>query len=225
MDHKTRGMRIAIAGLMATILVAGCMERAAKETAAPKPSAKKSEPMPPVDGVETATFGSGCFWCTEAVFQNLKGVQTVTSGYSGGSVKNPTYEQICTKTTGHAEVIQITFDPAAVSYKDLLEVFWHTHDPTTRDRQGGDVGPQYRSVVFYHNDKQKDLATKAKAALDEAKVFPAPIVTEIEPISAFYPAEDYHQNYYEAHSGQPYCRNVIGPKLEKLHKVFQDKLR
>ena len=173
----------------------------------------------------TATFGNGCFWCTEAVFQRLKGVKTVVSGYSGGSVKNPTYRQVCTGTTGHAEAIQITYDPKEISYEDLLAVFWHTHDPTTKDRQGNDVGTQYRSVIFYHSDEQKQLAEENKKKLDESGLFRAPIVTEIVPSTEFYRAEDYHQNYYNQNSGQPYCRAMIGPKLEKLKKVFKDKLK
>jgi peptide-methionine (S)-S-oxide reductase len=149
----------------------------------------------------------------------------VVSGYSGGTVKNPTYRQVCTGTTGHAEALQITFDPKEISYEDLLAVFCHTHDPTTKDRQGNDVGTQYRSVIFYHSDEQKQLAEKNKKKLDESGLFPAPIVTEIVPATEFYPAEDYHQNYYNQNSGQPYCRAIIGPKVEKLKKVFKDKLK
>ncbi len=176
-------------------------------------------------GLERATFGAGCFWCTEAVFQQLKGVQTVVSGYSGGSVKAPSYRQVCTGATGHAEAIQVTYDPAVISYEELLEVFWKTHDPTTRDRQGNDVGTQYRSVIFYHSDGQKQLAEQYKEKLDAAGVFAAPIVTEIVPFKEFYRAESYHQNYFADNSRQPYCRVVIHPKLEKLKKVFQDKLK
>jgi peptide-methionine (S)-S-oxide reductase len=184
-------------------------------------SATEKEPA----GSAIATFGNGCFWCTEAVFQRLKGVNKVFSGFSGGSVKNPTYRQVCTGTTGHAEALQITYDPKEISYEDLLAVFWHTHDPTTKDRQGNDVGTQYRSVIFYHSDEQKQLAEKNKKKLDESGLFPAPIVTEIVPATEFYPAEDYHQNYYNQNSGQPYCRAIIGPKVEKLKKVFKDKLK
>jgi peptide-methionine (S)-S-oxide reductase len=183
------------------------------------------EPADPPAEVETATFGNGCFWCTEAVFQRLKGVKTVASGYSGGTVKNPTYRQVCTGTTGHAEAIEITFDPKVIPFEELLAVFWHTHDPTTKDRQGNDIGTQYRSVIFYHNDKQKKLAEDYKKKLDASGLFSAPIVTEIVPYSVFYKAEDYHQNYYNDNSRQPYCRAVIGPKLEKLKKVFHDKLK
>jgi peptide-methionine (S)-S-oxide reductase len=175
--------------------------------------------------LEKATFGSGCFWCTEAVFQRLKGVQTVVSGYSGGQVPRPTYEQVCSGATGHAEAIQITFDPAQISYAELLEVFWKTHDPTTLNRQGNDVGTQYRSVVFYHNDQQRKLAEEYKHKLDAAKAFRAPIVTEIAPYREFYAAEDYHQDYFRLHGRQPYCQYVIRPKVEKLEKVFADKLK
>jgi peptide-methionine (S)-S-oxide reductase len=182
--------------------------------------AKESPP-----GMAKATFGAGCFWCTEAVFQQLKGVKSVVSGYSGGSVKNPTYQQVCTGTTGHAEAIQVTYDPAVISYEELLEVFWQTHDPTTRDRQGNDVGPQYRSVIFYHTDEQKLLAEHYKQKLDAAKAFPVPIVTEIIPFTEFYRAEGYHQNYFEENPAQPYCRAIIRPKVEKVKKVFQDKLK
>lgn len=177
------------------------------------------------DGLQVATFGSGCFWCTEAVFQQLKGVQSIASGYSGGHVRNPTYRQVCDGTTGHAEVIQVTYDPAVVTYAELLEVFWKTHDPTTLNRQGHDVGRQYRSVIFFHNDQQKQEAESYKSKLDAAGVFSDPIVTEITRFSRFYPAEDYHQNYYNDNPYQGYCRAIIGPKLEKMRAVFRDKLK
>jgi peptide-methionine (S)-S-oxide reductase len=174
---------------------------------------------------ETATFGNGCFWCTEAVFQQLEGVKKVTSGYSGGHVPNPTYEQVCAKNTGHAEALQIVYDPSVISFDELLEVFWKTHDPTTLNRQGNDVGPQYRSVIFYHNDTQKEKAEAYKAQLDKSGAWPDPIVTAIEPFKNFYPAEDYHQNYYKLNGKAPYCQYVIRPKLEKFEKVFKDKLK
>jgi peptide-methionine (S)-S-oxide reductase len=180
---------------------------------------------PPPAGSEQATFGAGCFWCTEAVFQQLNGVLAVQPGYSGGSVKNPTYEQVCRGTTGHAEVIQVTFDPKVISYRELLEVFWKTHDPTTRNRQGNDRGLQYRSAIFYLTLEQRELAEMYKQKLNEAGAFAAPIVTEIVPFAEFYPAESYHQNYYLDNSRQPYCSVIIRPKLEKFQKVFQDKLR
>jgi peptide-methionine (S)-S-oxide reductase len=199
-----------------------------EEPANPKPKSPAGNdhksPAPP-DGIATATFGNGCFWCTEAVFQRLKGVKTVVSGYSGGTSKYPTYRQVCTGATGHAEAIQVTYDPKEISYDDILAVFWHSHDPTTKDRQGNDVGTQYRSVIFYHSDEQKQLAEKYKKKLDDSGLFHAPIVTEIVPFTEFFKAEDYHQNYYNQHSAQPYCRMIIGPKLEKVKKVFHDKLK
>jgi len=174
---------------------------------------------------DTATFGSGCFWCTEAVFQQVKGVDTVISGYSGGHVAKPTYKQVCSGTTGHAEVLQIVFNPALVSYSQLLEMFWYSHDPTTLNRQGNDEGTQYRSVVFYHNEQQKKEAEFYKKKLEEQKVFNSPIVTEISPLINFYPAEDYHQNYYNENSSQPYCMYIVRPKLEKFKKAFATKLK
>ena len=169
---------------------------------------------------DTATFGSGCFWCTEAIFQQLKGVLKVESGYSGGARPNPTYEQVSSGATGHAEVTQITFDPSVISFDELLEVFWKTHDPTTLNRQGADVGTQYRSVIFYHNENQKQIAESYKIKLDAGGSWDKPIVNEISAYSAFYKAEDYHQNYYNNNKRAPYCTFVIGPKLEKFEKVF-----
>jgi peptide-methionine (S)-S-oxide reductase len=177
------------------------------------------------ENLSLATFGSGCFWCTEAVFLNVDGVVKVASGYSGGKVKNPSYKEICSGLTGHAEVIQLTYDPAKVSYDALLEIFWGTHDPTTLNKQGADEGTQYRSVVFYHNEEQKLLAEEYKKKLDESGAFNDPIVTEISPITTFYVAEDYHQNYYNLNGTAPYCKFVIQPKLEKFKKVFKDKLK
>ncbi len=174
---------------------------------------------------ETTTLGTGCFWCTEAIFQQLKGVISATSGYSGGHVDNPTYKEVCEGTTGHAEVIQIVYDPSIISFDELLEVFWQTHDPTTLNRQGNDVGPQYRSVIFYHNNEQKKKAEKYKAELDKSKAFDNPIVTEISPFTTFYKAENYHQDYYNNNGSQPYCYYVIKPKLEKFNKVFKDKIK
>lgn len=174
---------------------------------------------------DTATFGNGCFWCTEAVFQQVKGVDTVISGYSGGLVKNPSYKQVCNGTTGHAEVLRIVYDPSLVTYSKLLEMFWYSHDPTTLNRQGNDEGTQYRSVVFYHNEQQKKEAEFYKKKLEDAKVFNDPIVTEISPLTNFYPAEDYHQNYYNQNGSQPYCMYVVRPKVEKFKKVFGDQLK
>jgi len=172
--------------------------------------------------LETATFGNGCYWCTEAVFQRVKGVERVTSGFMGGHLANPTYEQVCTGRTGHAEVLHLQFDPAQISYEKLLEIFWSSHDPTTLNRQGNDIGPMYRSAIFYHNDAQKELATKYKQRLDEARAFNAPIVTEITQASEFYPAPDYHQDYYNRNkSKNPYCK-MITYKLQNFRKAFKD---
>ena len=167
---------------------------------------------------EKATFGAGCFWCVEAVFQRLEGVKDVVPGYCGGDKDNPTYKEICTGMTGHAEVAQITFDPATISFDELLNMFWQSHDPTTRDRQGNDVGTQYRSAVFYHNEEQRSAAEESKENLDNSKIFSNQIVTEITALNQFWPAEDYHNNYYDNNPNQPYCRIVIKPKLDKLFK-------
>lgn len=174
---------------------------------------------------ETITLGNGCFWCTEAIFQQVKGVIKVTSGYSGGHVVNPTYEQVCEKNTGHAEVLQVVFDSTQISVDEILEIFWQTHDPTTLNRQGNDVGPQYRSVVFYHNENQKARAEFFKKQLDTSGAFPGKIVTAIEPFQNFYAAENYHQDYYNRNGNQPYCYFVIRPKLEKFEKAFKDKIK
>lgn len=175
--------------------------------------------------LEKATFGSGCFWCSEAVFQQIKGVHSVVSGYSGGIVEQPTYEQVCTGQTGHAEVIQISYDPNVITFADLLEVFWQTHDPTTLNQQGNDIGTQYRSVIFYHTPEQKRQAEHYKQKLDQEHAFRRPIVTEITAFAEFYPAEDYHRDYYNQHKGQGYCMAVIRPKVSKVKKVFHDKLK
>ncbi len=177
--------------------------------------------MNPTNQIEVATLGGGCFWCTEAVFQLLPGVKSVTSGYAGGHTENPTYKDICTGETGHAEVIQIAFDPEKVSYETVLDTFWEAHDPTTLNRQGNDVGTQYRSTIMYHSPAQKAAAEKSKTAAQ--KNFARPIVTEIVPLKKFYPAEDYHQDYYRANPNQGYCRAVIRPKVEKFEKKFNPK--
>lgn len=168
---------------------------------------------------ETATFGGGCFWCTEAVFRQLKGVQSVVSGYCGGDVDRPTYEQVCSGRTGHAEVVRIVYDPATISYRDLLMVFWKTHDPTTLNRQGNDVGTQYRSVVFYETEAERLQAEQLKHELDAAGMFSGPIVTSIVPAVEFYPAEEYHQDYFNRNPRQPYCQAIIRPKLDKLRTL------
>ncbi len=175
--------------------------------------------------LETATFGAGCFWCVEAVFQQLEGVHEVVSGYTGGTTVNPTYQAVCSEMTGHAEVIQIQFDPTVISYEELLEVFWHTHDATTLNRQGNDVGTRYRSAIFYHTEEQQRIAEQSKADMDKSDMWEDPIVTEITPIDTFYTAEDYHQNYFRLNSRQPYCQFVIHPKMQKFTKDFKDKLK
>jgi len=181
----------------------------------------KEEKMIDTTKYSIATFGSGCFWCTEAIFERVKGVVKVVSGYSGGSVPNPTYDAVCTGLTGHAECTQIYFDPNVISYAELLEIFFKTHDPTSLNRQGADVGTQYRSVIFYHDENQKELAEKVKQELSEAKIWDKPIVTEITQFKKFYPAEDYHQNYYAKNPNQGYCAFVITPKIEKFEKIFK----
>jgi peptide-methionine (S)-S-oxide reductase len=189
------------------------------------PQQEESSVSPDTQPTEVATFGAGCFWCVEAVFEELRGVISVESGYSGGSIANPTYEQVCSGTTGHAEVCRITFDPSVISYKELLEVFWKTHDPTTLNRQGGDEGTQYRSVIFFHSDEQRQLAETYKLRLDESGAFSAPIVTEIIPAAEFYSAEDYHQEYFRNNPNQGYCRAVVRPKVEKFRQAFSEKLK
>lgn len=183
---------------------------------------KKETTMP--EKLDTAVFGAGCFWCVEAIFQRLKGVQFVESGYAGGTVENPTYQQVCAGYTGHAEVARITYDPSVISFEELLEVFWTTHDPTTLNRQGADIGTQYRSVIFYQNDEQKEIAERSKNEVG-AKLWDDPVVTEISPLTNFYKAEDYHQNYYNENPNQGYCMAVINPKVSKFKKKFADKLK
>ena len=174
---------------------------------------------------EAATLAGGCFWCLEAVYNDLRGVDKVVSGYSGGDVHNPSYRDVCSGQTGHAEVVQITFDPQMVTFGELLQVFFTIHDPTTRDRQGMDVGTQYRSAIFYHTPEQKTVAENVIAEMEAAKIYDAPIVTEVTPFTIFYPAEDYHQRYYEQNPDEGYCRAIIAPKVSKFRKVFLEKLR
>jgi peptide-methionine (S)-S-oxide reductase len=185
-----------------------------------------NSPIKPVKAkLDTATFATGCFWCTEAKFKQLRGVKTVVSGFSGGSIANPTYKEVCTGTTGHAEACNIVYDPAVISYDELLQAFFVAHDPTQLNRQGNDVGTQYRSAIFYHNAAQKQKADYYIAKLNTEKAYPKKIVTQVTPYKIFYKAEDYHQNYYALNSNQPYCRAVIQPELEKFNKVFKDKLK
>ena len=178
------------------------------------------------DQTDTATFGTGCFWCTEAIFQELNGVLNVTSGYSGGSTRNPTYKEVCSGETGHAECVQVVYEPGKISYDDLLQVFFEVHDPTSLNRQGADIGTQYRSAIFYHNDEQKQKAEYYKNELNKSGAYDKPIVTEITAFTKFYPAEDYHQEYYDNNKNtNPYCSVVIRPTLEKFEKVFAKKLK
>jgi peptide-methionine (S)-S-oxide reductase len=177
------------------------------------------------NNVETATLANGCFWCSEAVFQRLKGVKSILPGYAGGTVKNPSYQQVCTGTTGHTESIQIKFDPNVISFEKILDIFWHTHDPTTLNRQGNDVGTQYRSAVFYHDQNQKKIAEDSKKDLSQKGIYKDPIVTEITPFTNFYVAENYHKNYYQNHSSEPYCSFVINPKIDKLFEQYRNQIK
>lgn len=181
--------------------------------------------MSQTDQTEIATLGGGCFWCLDTIFRDLRGVLVVRSGYAGGSAPNPTYRDVCTGTTGHAEVVQITFDPQAISFRELLEVFFVVHDPTTLNRQGADVGPQYRSAVFHHSPEQEATARQVISDVTTGGHWDAPLVTEVAPFTTFYPAEDYHQGYFALHGDEPYCRSVIAPKVAKFRKHFLDRLK
>jgi len=203
------------------LLNAGCSQPTKVETKNTETTMTTMKP----ENLDTATFGAGCFWCVEAIFLEMKGVVSVTSGYTGGEVKNPTYKEVCSGTTGHAEVTQVIYDPSQSSFKDMLEVFWQIHDPTTLNKQGADVGTQYRSAVFYHNDRQREEAEYFKQKLIEEKAYDKPIITEITPLKEFYKAEDYHQNYYGQNGEQTYCVYVIRPKLDKFRKAFKHKLK
>jgi peptide-methionine (S)-S-oxide reductase len=210
-------------GLAATFIAAiflGCSQaQTTNET-------KKMDPITVNNaGLDTATLGAGCFWCVEAVYQNVEGVEKVVSGYSGGTVKNPSYKEVCLGITGHAEVCNVIFDPKKVTFEEILEVFWGTHDPTTLNRQGNDIGTQYRSVIFYHNQEQKDVAEKYKAQLNVSGNFTNPVITEISAFSNFYTAEDYHQNYFNQNGEESYCQFVVRPKVEKFKKAFSDKVK
>ncbi|HAH46852.1 peptide-methionine (S)-S-oxide reductase MsrA [Gimesia sp.] len=211
-------------------LISGCEKSISLEDrpvamASEQPQSQASPAAQEEEGLEVVTLGSGCFWCTEAVFRELKGVKSAVSGYSGGKIDNPTYKAVCSGTTGHAEVIQVTFDPQQISFTDLLKAFWETHDPTTLNRQGADVGTQYRSAIFYHNEQQKEAAIAYKKQLDDSGQFKSPIVTEITEFDKFYPAEDYHQDYFKLNPENQYCQYVIRPKLEKFRSKFSDKLK
>ena len=204
------------------LLIIGCFLLSVV-TSQGQSKAKPTTTMNPT--LETATLGSGCFWCTEAVYLSVKGVKEVVSGYSGGKVKDPTYREVCSGLTGHAEVVQVKFDPAVISFEGILEIFWNTHDPTTLNRQGADEGTQYRSVIFYHSEEQRKTAEAYKSQLDKSGVYRSKIVTEISPAATFYKAEDYHQNYYALNPDQGYCQYVIRPKVEKFKKQFAGKLK
>jgi peptide-methionine (S)-S-oxide reductase len=225
-------MRTKLALTLAAIAIAGSFFLAMVVAEVPDTSNSTEHTMPRPDNsqpsdnanLETATFASGCFWCSDAVFQQLRGVKSLVSGYSGGLAENPTYEQVCSGTTGYAEAIQVTFDPAVISYSDLLQVFWQTHDPTTLNRQGNDIGTQYRSAVFYHSEEQHKQAEEYKQQLDGSKTFGGPIVTEITQFTNFIPAEKYHQDYYQQNPNQGYCQYVIRPKVEKFRKQFANLL-
>jgi peptide-methionine (S)-S-oxide reductase len=221
---KQNGMKLFLTGVLVTLATLySCAQKQHKKNISKDMTTNTNGSVNTT--TDTATFGTGCFWCTEAIFQQLDGVIKSTSGYSGGHVANPSYKEVCTGGTGHAEVIQVVYDPKKITFDELLEVFWKTHDPTTLNRQGNDVGPQYRSVVFYHNNEQKEKAEKYKAELDKSGAFNNPIVTEISPFTNFYAAENYHQDYYNQNGSQPYCNFVIRPKVEKFQKVFKLKLK
>lgn len=209
------------------LLSVGCIGKP-KKSETDKPAENKNETTMEIKDStirDTATFGAGCFWCVEAIFQEVIGVHSVKSGYAGGTKVDPTYEEITSGTTGHVEVTQLIYDPTVTSFKELLEVFWEIHDPTSRDKQGNDVGPQYRSAVFYHTQKQKEEAEFYKNKLNEEKAFAKPVITEIAPMTKFYRAEDYHQDYYKNNSDQTYCVYIIRPKLDKFRKAFKSKLK
>ena len=231
MSGRSDSLNILAAVVSVGMLLAGtsCNQQNSEDdtvmTTEPMEQPDASSGQSATNETEVATLGAGCFWCVEAVFLQLEGVLSVESGYCGGRIENPTYEQICTGTTGHAEVCQIRYDPAKITFDELLEVFWKTHDPTTRNQQGNDVGPQYRSAVFYHDDGQKTFAVERKRQLDAAGIWQDPIVTEINPYAKFYKAEDYHQQYYNRNAEAGYCQFIIRPKVEKVREVFKDKLR
>lgn len=216
-------MNLKLITLSASMLIMGVISSCGQKN---KQATQQQSMVTPANSrTEMATFGSGCFWCTEAIFQQVKGILKVESGYSGGKVKNPTYKEVCSGLTGHAEVVQLTFDPGKITYDELLEIFWKTHDPTTLNKQGADEGTQYRSVIFYHDENQQKLAELYKEKLDKSGAFSKPIVTEISPYGTFYKAEDYHQNYYNLNGNAPYCSYVIQPKLDKFKKAFGEKIK
>ncbi|MDB2687306.1 peptide-methionine (S)-S-oxide reductase MsrA [Mariniblastus sp.] len=228
MKYFSRPLSLIIAACLSLISLTGCEAPAGhdiKNFPAPDPSPQSTDTTEGTPKMEIATFGGGCFWCTEAIFQQLKGVNSVKSGYMGGHVDNPTYEQVCGKQTGHVEVIQIEFDPSVIRFEDLLHVHWKTHDPTTMDQQGNDKGPQYRSAVFYHDEVQQEKTASYKKKLNDQNVFGVPVVTVIEPAAKFWEAEDYHQNYFGKNPNDGYCQFMIPSKLKKLKAAFADKIK
>lgn len=230
MNLLAKNMNLKAALGLVALAMGGLISCAQQSPSADQQTTKKKETTMSTASfsgkTDTATLANGCFWCTEAIFEQLDGVISAVSGYTGGQVENPTYKQVCTGETGHAEALQIVYDPAKISFDELLEVFWETHDPTTLNRQGNDIGTQYRSGVFYHNQEQKEKAEKYKVELNKSGAFDKPIVTEITPFTNFYPAEDYHQQYFENNeNANPYCKIVIRPKVDKFRKVFKDKLK
>jgi peptide-methionine (S)-S-oxide reductase len=227
---QTQSMLTLLTGCLLAMSITACQGQNKKQDALTKKMTADTKPLPVTtvslpQGQAVATFGNGCFWCTEAVFEGLKGVVSSTSGYSGGFIKNPAYKEVCNGTTGHAEVIQVVYDPAKVSFEKLLAVFFETHDPTKLNRQGADVGTQYRSAVFYHTPEQKQQAEQTIKKLNDAGAFDNKIVTEVTPFANFYAAEDYHQAYFKLNGEQPYCQFVVRPKVEKFRKVFADDLK
>ena len=224
LKNRNKQTVVNLGGLvLSTFLLLSCQVNSMEQEVSKK-SSNMSESNKNV-ALDTATFGAGCFWCVEAVFEDLKGVESVVSGYSGGEVINPSYKEVCTGRTGHAEVCQIIYDPKVISFEELLEVFWVTHDPTTLNGQGADSGTQYRSAIFYHNDSQKDIAERYKVKLNASDAFDDPIVTEITEYTNFFAADNYHQEYFKLNGEQPYCRAVIKPKVDKFKKVFKDRLK
>lgn len=212
---------ILVLTIISTVALQGCQESTNQNEIKNKKNMSEAQNK----NLTTATFASGCFWCTEAIFERVKGVYSIESGYTGGTVENPTYQQVCNGNTNHAEAIQLMFDSSEITYDELLEIFWKTHDPTTLNKQGADTGTQYRSAIFYHNEEQKRKAEFYKDELNKAGLWNDPIVTEIVPFKKFYKAEDYHQDYYENNPNQGYCAYVITPKVEKFEKIFKDKLK
>jgi peptide-methionine (S)-S-oxide reductase len=229
----TEGRTLGSISRVLAMLVAGCgilggssmvgSPLVAQETTTEEEQVVASDESSEKPELALATIGGGCFWCVEAVFENVPGVKSAVSGYCGGDVENPTYEQVCTKTTGHVEVVQLTYDPSVISYAELLEIFWKTHNPTAKNKQGADEGPQYNTVIFYHDEKQKEEAEYYKERLNEEKVYSKPIVTEIRALETFYEAEEYHQDFYAKNPNQGYCAYNIPPKLEKLKKIFKER--